>query len=99
MSFMTITIFTSISKATPAKQNSIVWHFLLRTFADGRFFVMTCDVMIFDSVIIDIIQNSQAITIALGLSASEPFGRPWITSSRNGLSFSIFPNQCATENI
>ena len=55
--------------------------------------MMASNVVIFDSVVVDIIQNGQAVSVSFRLRSLGSTIGPGVASSRDGLRNSIFPSQ------
>ena len=67
---------------TKTKKN-LEFFFSSRAFANGRFLMVTSNIMIFNPILVNIIQNSQTISVSFRLRPGKSGMRPWVTSSGN----------------
>ena len=65
----------------------------LCAFTDGGFGMMTSHIVVFNSIVVNVVQNGQTLSISFRLGSSCSPIRPRISSFGNGFTVPIFPNQ------
>ena len=89
---------TSINSMRERKRDRVpnFFSFSSRAFANGRFLMVTSNIMIFNPILVNIIQNSQTISVSFRLRPGKSGMRPWVTSSGNSFWSSILPYKCSS---